>query len=664
MRTLKKRVQKMTGFFRGPKAKRAEREEQRFSRLNFIRPYIERLEDRTLLSGNTALSPFSAPLSRLSDGASEMAAVNVVPLSSYPSFVHNESAPAQLVIADAAVRDYAALLNGIGGSYAALSALPPASANGDFSAGPMFQVSRHGDTEAVVLDSGYDGVQQISAILQALHGLNAVQVLSHGSPGELLLGNTVLDQRVLQQDQAQIASWGKALQPGGDILLYGCDVAQGTGGARFVQNLALMTGAEVAAHTQLTGDAALGGNWNLDYRTGPIEAQPAFTAAADSSYAGLLGVTTDLKGYIEDLLSSESASFTHTETINNVSLGGFLQMDTLTLTESATLSPGGVWSGTVGLATPAATLFPGHSFTAAITSLTGTFTIGSTGTDFTLSADNLTVNVGEALSITATGVDFTYASAGSDSQMLVTVQDATASSAQFTSIGPATLSNLAIRQDGFSFDHFTMTSAASSIGDFITTSDLTVSASDFNVTFGTAGNPTPKVTGTIGVTIDGLQLFPTGNLVQLKTTQVTATYDFGNFDGTDPSGALKVTISGFELDLGQALEIKTAGNVVITPGQETLVTIDSVTLSSPLLTQLGTVTAHDLEIRQDGFSLGSLQWGTASPVSIGGNILTLGSVEVDVNNFAIAYGATPSATGRFPLLATTLPFSPTCLCST
>src|SRR5205085_12639686 len=151
MKTLKKRVQKMTGFFRGPKAKRGEREEQRFSRLNFIRPYIERLEDRTLLSGNTALLPFSAPLSGPSGDASEIAAVNVVPLSSYASFVQNQSAPAQLVIADADVPNYTALIDGIGGSYAALSALPTATAHADSSAGPMLQVSRHGATEAVVL---------------------------------------------------------------------------------------------------------------------------------------------------------------------------------------------------------------------------------------------------------------------------------------------------------------------------------------------------------------------------------------------------------------------------------------------------------------------------------------------------------------------------------
>ena len=57
-------------------------------------------------------------------------------------------------------------------------------------AGPMLQVSLHGDTEVVVLDRGYDGIQQITAILQPYHGLVSEQVLSHGGPGELQLGST------------------------------------------------------------------------------------------------------------------------------------------------------------------------------------------------------------------------------------------------------------------------------------------------------------------------------------------------------------------------------------------------------------------------------------------------------------------------------------------
>jgi len=340
-------------------------------------------------------------------------------------------------------------------------------------------------------------------------------------------------------------------------------------------------------------------------------------------------------------------------------------MNTLTLTENATLT-GGVWSGTIGLSAPSATLFPGHSFSAAITSnvagqdaLTGTFTIGATtGTDFALtipSTANLVMNIGEALSITASNVNFSYASTGGDSQTLATLQTATVTSPQFTSMPSATLSNFALREDGFSFDTFTLSSAPSSspsIGNFITTTGVTLKASNFDASFGTSANPTPTLTGLVGITVSGLELFPTGNFVQLQTTGVTASYNFGNFDGTDPTGQLSVTISGFQLTMGQALQISAdSSDVVITPDQQTLATIGTVTLSSPLLTSLGMVTASNLHIDQTGFSLGSLNWTSPGAVTIGPDILSFGSVEVDVNNFALQYGATPSVSGTISFAA-------------
>jgi len=308
---------KSTRFLR-TRTKRPESDKKTPASIRVYRPGIEFLEDRTMLSATSAhFDTVLAPRTDALGDTTAIAVVNPVPLSSFAEFAHNHPAPLQVVIVDPGVANYDQLINGIGGSglVSALSgaAMPqpqelslPAKLS---STNPVLQVSFHGDTEVVVLDSGYDGIQQISAILQPYHGLSAEQVLSHGAPGALQLGSTILDEKMLQEDQAQISAWGTALQPGGDIFLYGCDVAQGAGGVQFVQNLAHATGADVAAHTSATGGTAAGGDWNLDYRTGPIEAQPVFTAGADSSYGSLLGVGTDLKTYIQDLLASESTSF-------------------------------------------------------------------------------------------------------------------------------------------------------------------------------------------------------------------------------------------------------------------------------------------------------------------------------------------------------------------
>jgi uncharacterized delta-60 repeat protein len=58
----------------------------------------------------------------------------------------------------------------------------------------------------------------------------------------------------------------------GDILLYGCSVGAGHEGEALTQDLAALTGADVAASTDPTGPAELGGDWVLETATGSVEA--------------------------------------------------------------------------------------------------------------------------------------------------------------------------------------------------------------------------------------------------------------------------------------------------------------------------------------------------------------------------------------------------------
>ncbi len=220
-----------------------------------------------------------------------------VQLSSYAASGRNQPAPTQLVIVDGAVPNYHELVQSIvnsglvtygsaGSSSVSIAAgaRPVASST----TGPIVLASRYGDIEVVVLDTGHDGILQVSDILEPYHGLFAVHVLSHGGAGAMRLGSSVLNESKLDQDQALISTWGRALQPGGDILLYGCDIALGADGVGFVQNLAHATGADVAASTNSTGGMASGGDWKLEYSTGVIEAQDLFAAPALSTYGSLL----------------------------------------------------------------------------------------------------------------------------------------------------------------------------------------------------------------------------------------------------------------------------------------------------------------------------------------------------------------------------------------
>jgi len=59
-------------------------------------------------------------------------------------------------------------------------------------------------------------------------------------------------------------------------------------GKRFVTSIGGLTGADVAASTGPTGAAALGGNWDLEFKTGPIESSEAVTAGAQAAWDALL----------------------------------------------------------------------------------------------------------------------------------------------------------------------------------------------------------------------------------------------------------------------------------------------------------------------------------------------------------------------------------------
>ncbi|MCA1854353.1 Ig-like domain-containing protein [Massilia oculi] len=153
----------------------------------------------------------------------------------------------------------------------------------------------------VLLDAERDGVAQIHDFLAANTGqvgaidiitdLAGVDVVSHGAPGEVQLGSTVLNAATLATYGAQLAAIGSHLGAGADLLLYGCDVASGSVGQQFIAALASATGVDVAASTNLTGGSAAGGDWTLEASTGEIETEALNIAAYDRVLDTASGIT-------------------------------------------------------------------------------------------------------------------------------------------------------------------------------------------------------------------------------------------------------------------------------------------------------------------------------------------------------------------------------------
>jgi Ca2+-binding RTX toxin-like protein len=142
-------------------------------------------------------------------------------------------------------------------------------------------------SEVVLLDARQDGIQQISNVLANRRGISAVHVLSHGQSGALQLGDAELSNLTIEQYANTLKTWSNALTEDADILLYGCNLASGEVGNWFVNRFRELTGADIAASNDLTGNAALGGDWVLEVNTGAIGTQLAVTAAATATYGSV-----------------------------------------------------------------------------------------------------------------------------------------------------------------------------------------------------------------------------------------------------------------------------------------------------------------------------------------------------------------------------------------
>src|SRR5690606_32717512 len=121
--------------------------------------------------------------------------------------------------------------------------------------------------------------------------LLAVHIVAHAEAGALYLGESKIDREELAGSPSLFAAMNNAIRAGGDLLIYGCDLALGDEGAAIMQILQESTHADIAASIDATGNAAFGGNWELEITTGNIEALPLPGSIALSDFRGTLQFT-------------------------------------------------------------------------------------------------------------------------------------------------------------------------------------------------------------------------------------------------------------------------------------------------------------------------------------------------------------------------------------
>ncbi len=180
--------------------------------------------------------------------------------TSLKAITHNNDSRKEIVFIDKGVDDYQTIINSID------------------------------DTKSIYLiDSNENGFAKMQSILQDQSDIDAVHIIGHASTGQVLLGNSILNSETINSFSTTLQSIGSSLTQDGDLLFYGCNLAQGDQGKLLIQQIGNITQADIAASDDITGKD---GDWLLEVEKGIIEAKSLEVNHYDSNLVSLAGVSS------------------------------------------------------------------------------------------------------------------------------------------------------------------------------------------------------------------------------------------------------------------------------------------------------------------------------------------------------------------------------------
>jgi hypothetical protein len=251
----------------------------------------------------------------------------------------------------------------------------------------------HPDVEVITLDSQHDGITQISDALAGRNDVSAIHLITHGTAGDLQIGDSSLNAATIATYANDIENWKNALASNADILLYGCDFASNDVGKQLTGVISDLTGANVAASEDVTGSAALGANWTLEYDVGNVHTGVIVDTATQASWQHDLSITQDsVSSAATSTVGSNTLTFSHTvgsgsntiliveiadrnaSAVSSVTYGGVALTQLASEQGVASTTQVDIWylkSPTAGTANVVVTLGASHEFVAGATSFFG-----------------------------------------------------------------------------------------------------------------------------------------------------------------------------------------------------------------------------------------------------------------------------------------------------
>jgi len=159
-----------------------------------------------------------------------------------------------------------------------------------------WKILAHGVKEGAVLllEKEDDALDSMLSELKKLNRVESINIISHGSSGQLHFNNKYISSSTLKQNSKKWKELGTYLDKDGDILLYGCNVAKGEEGKKFIQTLATLTSADIGASLNPTGNLDKGGDWELEVAIGEVS-RISNLSAVKEKFLSLLEIRTNLE---------------------------------------------------------------------------------------------------------------------------------------------------------------------------------------------------------------------------------------------------------------------------------------------------------------------------------------------------------------------------------
>ena len=168
-----------------------------------------------------------------------------------------------------------------------------------------------------LIDSNENGFEKMQNVLQGQSDVDAVHIIGHASAGQVVLGNSILNADTINSFSNTLQSIGNSLTQDGDLLFYGCNLAQGEQGKLLIQQIGNITQADIAASDDVTGKD---GDWLLEVEKGIIEAKSLEVNHYDSNLVSLAGVSSSSGFVVEsgtDLRAGQNAANTASNASNH-----------------------------------------------------------------------------------------------------------------------------------------------------------------------------------------------------------------------------------------------------------------------------------------------------------------------------------------------------------